>query len=159
MFVPFLWKINAFPSTNIQMHSLSYPVKLSFVFFFKKFRTLRNNVKDCFNVGFTIQHLGSFLELSIFVLMFLVLIHWSWALVISDSVALCKWPFCNQFYDFMPAILSVSLMNWPWSLLFFASCFLLVCRLCLVIFGGSVSSCFTDNLHAAEISLSWVLWT
>ena len=159
MFVLFLWNINAFLSTNIQMHRLSYPVKLSLVFFFKKFRTLRNNVKDCFNIGFTIQRLGTFLVLSIFVLMFLSLIHWSWALVISDSLAIFKWPFCNQFYDFMLAISSVSLMNWPWRLLFFPPCFLLVCRLCLVIFGGSVTSCFADNLHAAEISLSWVLWT
>ena len=57
--------------------------------------------------------------------MLLVLMDWSWALVISDSVTLFKWPFRNQFHDFMSAIFSVSLMNWPWSLLSFQSCFLL----------------------------------
>ena len=106
-----------------------------------------------------IRHLGSFLVPSIFVLMLLVLMHWSWALLIRDSVFLFKWPFRNQFHDFISVISSASLINWPWSLLFFQSCFLLVCCLCLVIFGGSVTSCFPDDLHAAELSLSRLFWT
>ena len=73
-----------------------------------------------------IQHLGSFLVPSMFVLMLLVFMHWPWPLVISDSVSLFKWPFSNQFHGFMSAIFSVSLMNWPWILLFFQSCFLLI---------------------------------
>ena len=80
-----------------------------------------------------IRHWRPYLVPSIFVLMLLVLVHWSWALAISDSVSLFKWPFCNQFHDLMSAISSVSLMNWPWNLLLFQSYFLFVCRLYLVI--------------------------
>ena len=47
-----------------------------------------------------IRHLGSFLVPSIFDLMLLVLMHWSWALVISDSISLFKWLFHNQYHDF-----------------------------------------------------------
>ena len=73
------------------------------------------------------RHLGLFLIKSIIVLMLLVPMHKSLALVIIDSISLFKWIFCNQFQDSMTNISSVSLMNWPWSLLFFQSCFLLVC--------------------------------
>ena len=80
-----------------------------------------------------IRHWRPYLVPSIFVLMLLVLVNWSWALAISDSVSLFKWPFYNQFHDLMSAISSVSLMNWPWNILFFQSYFLFVCRLYLVI--------------------------
>ena len=46
-----------------------------------------------------IRHFGSFLVPSIFVLILLVLTHWSWALAMSDSVSFFKWPFRNQFHD------------------------------------------------------------
>ena len=141
------------------MHSPSHPVMLLFVFFMKRFRTFRNNVSDYLIIGFTHPHLGSFLVPSIFVLMLLVLMHWSWALVISDSVFLFKWSFHYQFHDFPSAIPSVSLMNWSWSILFFQSCFLLICYLCLVIFGGSATSRSPDDLHAAERNFSWLFYT
>ena len=155
----YLENIKAFLSTNIPMHSPSHPVMLLFVFFMKRFRTFRNNVSDCLIIGFTHPHLGSFLVPSIFVLMLLVLMHWSWALVIRDSVFLFKWSFHCQFHDFTSAIPSVSLMNWSWSILFFKSWFLLICCLCLVIFGGSATSRSPDDLHAAERSFSWLFYT
>ena len=105
-----------------------------------------------------IRYLGSFLVPSIFVLMLSLLMHCFWALVISHSVCLFKWLFCNQFRDFMSAISSVSLVNWPWSLLYFQSSFLLVCNLCLVTYGGSVTSYSPDDLHAAGMCLSWLFW-
>ena len=40
------------------MRSLSHPVMLSFAFFSKKLRILKNNVNDCFIVGFTYPALG-----------------------------------------------------------------------------------------------------
>ena len=46
----FLGNIKAFLSTYTPLHSLFHPVMLSFVFFLKKFRTLRNNVSYCFIV-------------------------------------------------------------------------------------------------------------
>ena len=132
------------------MHTLSHPAMSSFVFYLKKLKTLRNNVIVS-SLALHIRHLGSFLVPSTFALMLLVLMHWSRALVMSDSVSLCKWLFRDQFHDFMSAISPVSLMKWPWSLL---SCFLLVCCLCLVIFGGSVTPCSPDGLHSAEMNLS-----
>ena len=48
--IPFLGNIKAFLSTYTPLHSFFHPVMLSFVFFLKKFRTLRNNVSYCFIV-------------------------------------------------------------------------------------------------------------
>ena len=127
---------------------------LSFVFFLKKFRTLRNNVSSCFSIGFTHPAFGVISSTNYLCFDLLVLMHWSCALVISVSVFLFKSPFHNQFHDFISTISSVFLMNWPGNLLLFPSCFILVCRLCLVIFRGSVTSCSPDDLHATEMSLS-----
>ena len=59
VFVTFLGNSKAFLSTNIRMYSLSHSVMLSYVFFLKKFRTLRNNVSDYFIVGFTHSAYGA----------------------------------------------------------------------------------------------------
>ena len=96
-----------------------------------------------------IRHLVSFLVPLVFVLILLVVMHWFWALVISDSVSLFNWPFRNQFHDFMWAISSVSLINWPWSLLFFQSgflfCLVIFCWLCYFLFSWWSPCCRNET--------------
>ena len=88
LFIPFLGNIKVFLSTNISMHRLSHPVMLSFVFFLKKFRTIKNNVGNCSIAGFTHPAFGiisstTYLRFDFVSFNALVL-----SLVISDSVSL-----------------------------------------------------------------------
>ena len=53
VFVPFLGNIKTFLSTNIQIHSLLPSSHVVVCILFEEFRALRNNVSDCFIVGFT----------------------------------------------------------------------------------------------------------
>ena len=159
MFLPFLGNIKAFLSINIPIHSLSHPVMLSFAFFWRRLGHLEIMWVIVSSLALHICHFGSFLVPSILVLILLVLMYCSWALVIRDSLSLFEWPFHNQYQDFMSAISSVSLMNLPWSLFLQIFFFFLVFHLCLVIFGGSVTSCSLDDLHARAMSLPWLFWT